>query len=196
MTPAALQRLANAKFRFTYGSNALNLAVTLRRRASEPVELLVTPEDASRWLNAAGLFEEPVRIRESELLELRELRDAIYCIGHAASEQRPPSASDLRLLNQAARRSEALPQLGDDWSVRTLRAGAFNTAIATLARDAIAIFGSDSERSLLRTCEQSDCGGLFLDRSRGERRRWCSMARCGNRAKVAAFRKRQKEERS
>ena len=194
MTPALHQRLAKAKFRFSYGSNALNLGVTLRRRASEPVELLVTPEDAGRWLHAAGLFEEPVPIRESELLELRELRDAIYRIGRAASENASPSASDLRLLNHAARRSEALPQLNDDWSVRPVRADAFNTAYATLARDAIAIFGSESERSRLRTCEQSDCAGLFLDRSRGERRRWCSMARCGNRAKVAAFRKRQKEE--
>lgn len=196
MTPAVQRRLAKAKFRFTYGSNALNLAVTLRRRASEPVELLVTADDAARWLEAAGLIAEAARLRESDLVELRELREAIYRIGHAAAERRSPSSSDLRLLNQTARRSEAVPQLGDDWSVRALRADAFNTALATLARDAIAIFGNEGERSRLRTCEQSDCAGLFLDRSRGERRRWCSMARCGNRAKVAAFRKRQKEEQS
>jgi predicted RNA-binding Zn ribbon-like protein len=34
------------------------------------------------------------------------------------------------------------------------------------------------------------CRMLFLDRSRGRRRRWCSMAECGNRAKVAAHRER------
>jgi len=196
MTPALQRRLARAKFRFTYGSNALNLAVTLRRRASEPVELLVTADDAAGWLRAAGLVDASVRLRESDLVELRELRDAIYRIGHAATQHRAASRDDLRLLNQMAQRSEAVPQLGDDWSIRALRADPFNAALATLARDAIAIFGNEAERSRLRACEQSDCAGLFLDRSRGARRRWCSMARCGNRAKVTAFRKRQKEEKS
>jgi predicted RNA-binding Zn ribbon-like protein len=196
MTSAVQRRLSQAKFKFTYGSNALNLAVTLRRRASEPVELLVTADDAARWLREAGLIDPAVHLRESGLVELRELRDAIYRIGHAAAERRAPSRNDLRLLNQTAQRGEAVPQLRDDWSIRALGTDAFNTALATLARDAIAIFGDEMERARLRTCEQSDCAGLFLDRSRGERRRWCSMARCGNRAKVAAFRKRNKEEKS
>ena len=30
----------------------------------------------------------------------------------------------------------------------------------------------------------------YLDRSRGRRRRWCQMERCGSRAKVAEYRKR------
>src|SRR5690606_23867005 len=34
----------------------------------------------------------------------------------------------------------------------------------------------------LRQCEA--CSWLFLDTSRGGRRRWCSMATCGNRAKA------------
>ena len=194
MTPALQKRLAKAKFRFSYGSSALNLAVTLRRRASDPVELLVTADDAARWLREAGLIDESARIRDNDVVELRALRDAIYRIGHAAAQHYSPSSSDLHLLNQTAQRSAAIPQLDDDWSVCALQADAFTTALATLARDAIAIFGSETERSRLRTCEQPDCAGLFLDRSRGERRRWCSMARCGNRHKVAAFRQRQKEE--
>lgn len=40
-------------------------------------------------------------------------------------------------------------------------------------------------------CPGSDCGWLFLD-PRG-RRRWCDMAVCGNRAKVAAHARRVKE---
>lgn len=41
-------------------------------------------------------------------------------------------------------------------------------------------------------CPGADCGWLFLD-PRG-RRRWCSMATCGNRAKVAAFAARRRSE--
>jgi hypothetical protein len=39
----------------------------------------------------------------------------------------------------------------------------------------------------------SRCSLLFVDTSRSGRRRWCSMERCGNRAKVAAHRRRRKE---
>lgn len=41
------------------------------------------------------------------------------------------------------------------------------------------------DRALVRACPGDECGWLFLDR-RG-RRRWCSMATCGNRAKARAF---------
>ncbi|RGC69376.1 CGNR zinc finger [Micromonospora sp. MW-13] len=40
-------------------------------------------------------------------------------------------------------------------------------------------------RAHVRACPGTDCGWLFLD-PRG-RRRWCTMAICGNRAKVRAY---------
>jgi predicted RNA-binding Zn ribbon-like protein len=43
---------------------------------------------------------------------------------------------------------------------------------------------------LIRACEGSACTILFLDRTKAHARRWCSMAICGNRAKVAAYRAR------
>ena len=36
----------------------------------------------------------------------------------------------------------------------------------------------------LRVCAGDECGWLFLDSSKAGRRRWCSMADCGNRAKA------------
>ena len=41
-------------------------------------------------------------------------------------------------------------------------------------------------------CENPACPLLFADDKRGPRRRWCSMAVCGNRMKVAAHRARQR----
>ena len=193
MTSSARRRIASAPFRFGYGSPALDLGVTLRRRASERIELLVTPADAARWLVAAGVLAEEPRLGDADLGELRALRDAIYGLGNAAAHGEKPLASDIRIVNSAARRADAIPQLGEDWSVRTPRSRAFESALAAIARDAIALLADESRRTLLRTCEQDDCQGLFLDRSRGERRRWCSMSRCGNRAKAAAFRLRTKE---
>jgi hypothetical protein len=40
----------------------------------------------------------------------------------------------------------------------------------------------------VRECEGHGCTLLFLDRSRGQARRWCSIASCGNRARRTARR--------
>ncbi len=42
----------------------------------------------------------------------------------------------------------------------------------------------------VRKCENPVCTLVFADNKRGPRRRWCSMAVCGNRMKVAAHRAR------
>jgi predicted RNA-binding Zn ribbon-like protein len=48
----------------------------------------------------------------------------------------------------------------------------------------------EEDFSLIRSCEGHNCVIVFLDRTRGHARRWCSMAVCGNRAKQAAHRER------
>jgi predicted RNA-binding Zn ribbon-like protein len=40
----------------------------------------------------------------------------------------------------------------------------------------------------VRECDGRGCGWLFLDTSKAGRRRWCSMAICGNRAKARRHR--------
>jgi predicted RNA-binding Zn ribbon-like protein len=42
----------------------------------------------------------------------------------------------------------------------------------------------------LKACRGEDCRWVYLDGSRNNSRRWCDMAACGNRAKSAAFRER------
>jgi predicted RNA-binding Zn ribbon-like protein len=42
----------------------------------------------------------------------------------------------------------------------------------------------------VKACRGDDCRWVFVDGSRNSSRRWCAMADCGNRAKVAAFRSR------
>lgn len=41
--------------------------------------------------------------------------------------------------------------------------------------------------SFLRKCERDDCILYFYDTTKNHKRRWCSMAICGNRAKAAKF---------
>jgi predicted RNA-binding Zn ribbon-like protein len=44
----------------------------------------------------------------------------------------------------------------------------------------------------LKACRGDDCRWVFIDGSRNTSRRWCDMANCGNRAKMAAFRDRRR----
>jgi len=65
-------------------------------------------------------------------------------------------------------------------------------AVGRLALDAIALLSDPEERARLRTCGLDSCGAVFLTPAGHRERRWCSMVRCGNRAKVTAFRRRTK----
>lgn len=51
---------------------------------------------------------------------------------------------------------------------------------------------TEENLGLVRNCEGPTCTLLFLDRTKSHKRRWCSMAVFGNRAKAAAHRARAK----
>lgn len=65
-------------------------------------------------------------------------------------------------------------------------------ALSTIARDAVDLF-SPGNTERVRCCSGADCDVVYLDTSRAASRRWCSMQRCGNRAKVRAHRARKAE---
>ena len=61
--------------------------------------------------------------------------------------------------------------------------------IAPIALE-IARLVTQEDPSLLKACAGADCTLWFLDRTKAHRRMFCSATACGNRAKVAAFRRR------
>lgn len=61
--------------------------------------------------------------------------------------------------------------------------------------EALGRFVCTEDFSDVKACEGPACTLLFADHTRGHRRRWCSMALCGNRAKQAAHRHRLKADR-
>jgi predicted RNA-binding Zn ribbon-like protein len=64
-------------------------------------------------------------------------------------------------------------------------------ALAILARQ-IALFLVEANLSYLHRCANTtSCVLYFYDTTKNHRRQWCSVATCGNRHKVAQFRKRQ-----
>ncbi len=81
---------------------------------------------------------------------------------------------------------ELVAQEGD-WKIEFIaREGGLDWLLAAIARSGAEIIAEGS-RARLRLCANPHCGLLFYDNSRTRERRWCSMAVCGNRSKVAAF---------
>lgn len=58
---------------------------------------------------------------------------------------------------------------------------------------AIARFIVDEDLTRVHACEGVGCSLWFLDETKAGRRRFCRASVCGNRAKVAAFRSRQRK---
>lgn len=179
---------ADLAFRFVSGRPFLDLAATLGKRFSERIERLRTAADLSRWLIATELWEREGAVSPSDLEAARRLREAIFDCVLRAVDGRPLPRRDLAIVNAWARRAIRSPRLLTSgalaWSRPTVR-----HALAELAHDAARTLGGDLA-SRVRKCGRADCSIFFLDDSRSGQRRWCSMASCGNRMKVARFRQR------
>ena len=63
-------------------------------------------------------------------------------------------------------------------------------ALGAIALDAARMLGRAQERERVRICGSDTCSARFYDRSPAARRRWCSMALCGNVAKARRHRAR------
>jgi predicted RNA-binding Zn ribbon-like protein len=179
------------RFSFHRGSLALDLVGTVGRRASEaPEERLPDPAALGTWLAEAGLAEGAAPT-EAELADAKQLREAIQRTGAALLAGGPARRADVAAVNRAARALRGgAPQLTPGLAVRWEAEDPVAFALARVAADAIDLLAHRADR--LARCELPGCGALLLSRSRGEGRRWCSMETCGNRAKVAAFRARQR----
>jgi predicted RNA-binding Zn ribbon-like protein len=117
----------------------------------------------------------------------QELREALYGIFSARAQDQGPAVQDLACLNRALR--EALPHLCVEgqgtslaWRWRN-EEGQLTAPLWPIARAAADLLTS-ATAAPVRECGGDQCTWLFLDQSRGQSRRWCSMASCGNRAKA------------
>lgn len=173
-------------FKFRGNHLALDFTATLAgRRREQPTELLAEPRDLGRWLVAAHLTSRSPTLTAVEIDEARELREAIYALAKARVEGRSLAAADRAVVNRWAQRPARVPQLAPNGTIAWSGDGA--NCLATIARDAVELLGGPhAER--IRACSGDGCAIVFFDSSRAGERRWCSMASCGNKAKVRRFR--------
>ncbi|ORW11715.1 CGNR zinc finger domain-containing protein [Mycobacterium kyorinense] len=177
------------KFVYLSGRLCLDFAGTVKRRDSGPEDLLTHPKLLSDWAIQAGLLDGATDVTDSDLATAVALREAIYRTVIARIEGRRPAVADVNLLNECASRPQLTPRLLRTGSVR--REGTASQLLATLAADLLdLVAGADIDN--VKRCVHPGCTRLYLDSSRARNRQWCGMSTCCNRAKVQAFRARQR----
>jgi len=131
---------------------------------------------------AQSLLSRSIRLRDA----LRKAFGAIVRKELVARECAEP-------INQILRITEGHDEIvleEDTWKMEfKAREGGLDWLLAAIARSAAEII-VEGLQARLRICANPACGLLFSDKSRTRRRRWCSMAICGNRHKVSSFARR------
>lgn len=174
--------------RFRTGRPSLDLAHTGGDGPYAVFELLFTAADVSRWLRVIAELEGIVAA-ESDVQGARALRRAVWNAAHSAIAGQPPAEADRAVINRAAAHAPPVPLLELSGARAFHRPVATAQVLSLLARDAVDLFASPLA-GRIRVCAAADCGLLYVDQSRGGNRQWCSMQRCGTRAKVRAHRDR------
>ncbi|MFC8597888.1 CGNR zinc finger domain-containing protein [Isoptericola sp. NPDC057191] len=174
---------------FPCGTLALDFVGTLRaRRNDEPTEKLTSAADLDAWFVESGLLADASSSGAADLERALALREAVYALVWSRLHDRPLPADAVGTVNAVAATPPLTPVLTEQgWAW----AGGADQVLSQLARQAVEIVGGD-EAALLRECGRPECTQVYLDRSRGHRREWCSMATCGSRMKAAAYRARQR----
>jgi len=158
------------------------------------VDFFQSDVDVIRWLVATG-FAGPQEKPVSGLLgAARGLREVLrkLVVRRKAGER-----GDLAALNMYLAEAQSSPHLAWDKSKALVmtRVREDQTAMQRMApvAEAAAELLVSGDFELVRQCEDESCVLWFYDRTKSHHRRWCSMATCGNRNKVAAYRKRRAE---
>ena len=158
------------------------------REAGNVVEWLrhakALPLEEADWLRKR--VAENADLAADLLAPATELREAIHDIGAALGRRAKPPEHALASLSALHARFVAKAELAPgvlscrwSWSVRL---SPVEAALGPIALAAVRLF-TEGDFHRIRECGGHACGWLFYDRSKNNRRRWCEMEVCGNRAK-------------
>ena len=167
-----------------------------------PDDKLPTLDDALAWFVERGVIhgEGANRVRaqastrdplmERDLARIHAVRSALREVAHSIAEERAPDTGALDTINRAlhARQVIELVPAPDGCYVDHRHVGdPVDDALARLADPLVSeLTAGHPER--IKVCASDTCEWIFYDASRTSRRRWCDMATCGNRAKAARHR--------
>jgi predicted RNA-binding Zn ribbon-like protein len=199
---------------FVADALALDFLNSAATPADVPVEWLDSGEGLLRWLRQAELVPAPVlnEVRShsppGELDKVagqaRGLREWFreFVERHRGRPLTRADLNELKPLNRLLERDDSYHQLEatpEDshrpFELLDLRRWRSPGTLLVPIAETVARFICAEDFTYVKACEGPTCRLLFADHTRGQARRWCSMALCGNRAKQANHRQRLKANR-
>jgi predicted RNA-binding Zn ribbon-like protein len=193
------------------GHVVLDLVNTVIARSADPIDWLDSYPRVLEWAALteqfdAGVLAELERLDRSDpragklaLRRLRELRETIHDVLKATIRNQTPSEEKLALLEELWKNAVAHARVTVSDRRARLELGVASSGL-DYVNHALALRAFDLLRTLpldrTRICAGTKCGWIFVDRSRGGRRRWCDMATCGNAAKSRRHYERRRAERA
>jgi len=200
---------------FVADAPGLDFLNSVATPVDEEVDWISDGEGLLAWLEQAGMVPRAALVAMRSQSTPAEL-DAVSAQARALREWfrgfvhkrkgRPLAVSDLgeleplnQLLERDERYGEIVADVADGATVfefRERRHWRSPESLLMPIAQALARLVCDEDFTRVKACEGPRCTLMFADHTRGHARRWCSMAICGNRAKVAAHRMRLKERES
>jgi predicted RNA-binding Zn ribbon-like protein len=150
-------------------------------------DLLDEPGGLEEWLERNLM---PARVAEGDLVEAREVREALRAL-LLANTGHPRDAGAHAALTRAAARCRLEAVFAPDGVSLVPRAAGVDGA---LGRILAAAFGAmaDGTWQRMKACPRDVCGWAFYDRSSNASATWCSMQVCGGRMKAGAYYRRRR----
>ena len=196
---------------FIADSLGLDFLNSVATPVDAPIDWLNSGAGLLRWLAEAklapadALDELKARAMPGELDkvagEARVLREWFrgFVRKHMGRPLPPKALAELGPLNKLLQRDETFRQIsrhhardGDRFELQFMRRWRSPESLLLPIAEALAKFVVEEDFTRVKACEGQNCTLVFADHTRGQARRWCSMALCGNRAKQAAHRNRLK----
>jgi predicted RNA-binding Zn ribbon-like protein len=171
---------------------ALDLLNTQARENGEAVDFWADGDAVAAWLARQGVV--PAAGEKVDGARLLADATALRTLARTLiGRRREGKKVDIDALNAYLHAYLSAPELARDADgnlvlARTARGDTVASLLGPVA-EAVAQLLVEGDVALIRQCEHPDCILWFYDRTKAHKRRWCSMALCGNRYKAAQFRK-------
>jgi predicted RNA-binding Zn ribbon-like protein len=182
---------------FLAGDLALDFLNTRMNMGGEVLDFLETDADVVAWLANAGYPGSEVAAKtpgRSLVHDAHKLRESIRSL---VEKRKTGRRGDPSLLNKFLMHAQSHPQLiwkkSQKPTVQRVRKQNRPESILAPIAEAAAVLLSSADFRLVKRCEGEDCLLWFSDQTKSHHRRWCSTTICGNRHKVAAYRKRHRD---
>lgn len=191
---------------FLAGHAALDFLNTRFAPHGTPLEAIADGQSFVRWLAEAKWIDAATASKlkrrfgaealDEAATEARKFRDwATAWVMRWSADPSADYASELRRLNALLARKHGYAELvREPEGFRLLERehlASIEEIVARIAESFARLLATESPE-LVKRCAGADCTLWFLDQTKSHRRLFCSASACGNRAKVAAFRERQR----